>query len=253
VKELAPVAREVGATVMYDGAHVLGLIAGKAFQNPFEEGAQLITGSTHKTFFGPQRGTVLGNLEDETWKRIDKLAFPGTLSNHHLMTLPPLLVAALEIKAFGPDYAKQVVANARHLAASLHKIGLGAQLPDRGFTETHQVAVDVSAHGGGGKAAEALEKNDIIVNRNQLPWDPPKKLNNPSGIRIGSQEMTRMGMKQPEMEEIARLMKAAIAEGKDVKADVNRFRAKFQTVHYSFDVPRGDARAAPVEVDMAGY
>ncbi len=253
VKELAPVARELGATVMYDGAHVLGLIAGGAFQNPFEEGAQLITGSTHKTFFGPQRGTLLGNLDDEQWKRIDKLAFPGTLSNHHLMTLPPLLVAALEMKAFGAEYAKQVVANARSLAAALHRVGLAAQCADRGYTETHQVAVDVSMHGGGGQAAEALEKNDIIVNRNQLPWDPPKKLNNPSGIRIGAQEMTRVGMKAAEMEEIARLMKEIIAEKKDVKADVNRLRSRFQAVQYSFDAPRSDAKAGPIEVDMAGY
>jgi glycine hydroxymethyltransferase len=253
VKELAPVAREVGATVMYDGAHVLGLICGGAFQNPFEEGAQLLTGSTHKTFFGPQRGVLLGTLDDERWKRIDKLAFPGTLSNHHLMTLPPLVAAALEMKAFGREYAKQVVANAKRLAASLSRLGVEVACPERGFTETHQVAVDVSKHGGGGKAAEALEKNDIIVNRNQLPHDPPKKLSNPSGLRLGAQEMTRMGMKESEMDEIARLIHAVVVGARDVKAEVNAFRSKFQAVGYSFDAPRTDAKASAVEMDIAGY
>ncbi len=259
VRELAPVCRELGITMVYDGAHVLGLIAGGTFQAPLKEGCDILLGSTHKTFFGPQRGVILSNSEDDKfWKRIDKTAFPGSLSNHHLFTLPPLLVAATEMEAFGKEYAAQVVANAKHFAASLAREGFDVQCAELGYTESHQVVVDVSKHGGGGKASVVLEQNDIITNRNLLPWDPPKKVNNPSGIRLGVQEMTRWGMKGPEMEEMARLMKACVIEGKAVKEDVNRFRGRFVEVGYSFDPPRsrrraGESTADPVEVDLSGY
>ncbi len=258
VAELAPVARELGATVIYDGAHVLGLIAGKAFQDPLAEGAQVLMGSTHKTFPGPQRGVLLSNFDDENWKRIDRVAFPGSLSNHHLHTLPPLLVTACEMRKFASDYARQIVTNAKRLARSLHQQGLDVAAADLGYTETHQVAVDVSRHGGGAPVSELLKNNDIICNRNQLPHDPPKRVSNPSGIRLGVQEMTRFGMREPEMDVIARLVKECVVEGKSVKAEVNRFRGGFVDVHYSFDKPASEAktvRVAPegIDVDLAGY
>jgi glycine hydroxymethyltransferase len=257
VKELAPVARELGATVIYDGAHVLGLIAGKQFQDPVSEGADILMGSTHKTFPGPQRGVLMGNLPDDRWKPNDRMAFPGTLSNHHLMTLPPLLVTTIEMEEFGRAYALQIVANAKHFAGALHKSGFDVECADLGYTQSHQVAVNVRAYGGGGKAAEVLTANDIIVNRNLLPHDPPKQVNNPSGLRLGVQEMTRWGMKQPEMDEIARLMKDCVIGGRDVKQEVHKFRARFTTVHYCYDTPvaskSAPASADPLDMDMAGY
>jgi glycine hydroxymethyltransferase len=257
MKELAPVARELGATVIYDGAHVLGLIAGKRFQDPLREGADILMGSTHKTFPGPQRGVLMANLDDDRWKKIDRMAFPGCLSNHHLMTLPPLLVTAIEMEEFGAAYASQIVANAKHFAGALKKSGFDVECADLGFTESHQVAVNVRAYGGGGKAAEVLTKNSIIVNRNLLPHDPPKQVNNPSGLRLGVQEMTRWGMKEPEMEEIARLMKESVIDGKLVKDEVTRFRARFTRVHFSHDRPAASASAAakadPLDMDLAGY
>jgi len=257
VKELAPVAHELGATVIYDGAHVLGLIAGKQFQDPVSEGADILMGSTHKTFPGPQRGVLMGNLPDDRWKPVDRMAFPGTLSNHHLMTLPPLLVTTIEMEEFGRAYASQVVANAKHFAGALQKAGFSVECADLGFTQSHQVAVNVRAYGGGGKAAEGLTKNDIIVNRNLLPHDPPKQVNNPSGLRLGVQEMTRWGMKAPEMEEIANLMKACVIDGKSVKDEVNRLKGRFTSEHSS---PARSAAskpekvtADPLDMDMAGY
>lgn len=257
VKELAPVAKEYGATVHYDGAHVLGLIAGKQFQDPLAEGADLLTGSTHKTFPGPQRGVVLSNLPDDRWKAIDKMAFPGTLSNHHLMTLPPLLVTLVEMEDFGKAYAAQVVANARHFARALKHQGVDVECAELGFTSTHQVAVDVKRFGGGGRVSELLTENDIIVNRNLLPHDRPKQLQNPSGLRLGVQEMTRVGMREPEMEEIARLIKEAVADGRPVREEVHRLRRGFQTVRFSHDGPEEGETAgsggSSVEVDLAGY
>jgi glycine hydroxymethyltransferase len=156
VKELAPVAKELGAAVVFDGAHVLGLIAGGKFQDPLREGADILMGSTHKTFPGPQRGVLMGSVPEDRWKRIDRMAFPGNLSNHHLMTLPPLLVTAIEMEEFGAAYAAQIVANAKHFAGALQKAGFDVACPDLGFTESHQVAVNVRAYGGGGKASEVL-------------------------------------------------------------------------------------------------
>jgi glycine hydroxymethyltransferase len=254
LKELASVAKEFGAAVIYDGAHVLGLIAGKKFQDPLNEGADVLMGSTHKTFPGPQRGVLMGNLPDDRWKKIDRMAFPGCLSNHHLMTLPPLLVATIEMQDFGAAYAAQIVANAKHFAGALKKAGFSVECEELGFTESHQVALNVRAYGGGGKAAEVLTANDIIVNRNLLPHDPPKQLTNPSGLRLGVQEMTRWGMKEAEMEEIARLMKGAVIDGTSVKEEVHRLKQRFAEVTFCHDraKPAG-AKADPLEMDMAGY
>lgn len=242
VQELAPVCRETKTILVYDGAHVLGLIAGKQFQDPLAEGADVLLGSTHKTFFGSQRGVVLSNTpDDDFWKKIDRAAFPGSVSNHHLFTLPPLLVAAYEMLEFGRAYAKQVVANARALANALARRGVEVAGREFGYTHTHQVAVNVARYGGGPKAAKVLLKNDIIVNFNLLPFD--KKRSEPSGLRLGVQEMTRFGMKEEEMEHLASLMQAAL-EGRDVRSEVHRLRDRFQAVQYSFD----DV-AAPVSAD----
>ena len=120
VKELAPVCKRRGIALIYDGAHVLGLIAGHQFQDALAEGAPLVTGSTHKTFFGSQRGVILSNVDDEEWRRIDKGAFPGSSSNHHLETLVALSVSTYEMLEFGEEYARQVVANAKQFARKLH-------------------------------------------------------------------------------------------------------------------------------------
>jgi glycine hydroxymethyltransferase len=256
VRDLVDLCRERKIAIVYDGAHVLGLIAGKQFQDPLAEGADVLLGSTHKTFFGPQRGVVLSNLEDERWTRIDKMAFPGSLSNHHLFTLPALLIATHEMTEFGRDYAARVVANARALAAALAKRKVKVECEEYGFTETHQVIVNVKKFGGGGKVEVTLKENDIILNRNLLPRDPAKNVNNPSGLRIGVQEMTRFGMNEPEMDEIARLLRECVVDGKNVKEEVHRLRARFTQVHYSFDRPSESAPAvnsAPIDVDLAGY
>jgi glycine hydroxymethyltransferase len=262
-KEIAAVCKDLGILCVFDGAHVLGLIAGKQFQDPLAEGCDILLGSTHKTFFGPQRGVILSNLEEDKWKRIDKLAFPGSLSNHHLFTLPPLLVATLEVMEFGVVYAKQVVANAQTFAKALAKNGFDVQLAEYGYTRSHQVAVDVKKQGGGRDCAQKLEDNDIICNYNLLPHDDPKAVMKPSGLRLGVQEMTHWGMKESEMEEIARFFKECLIDGKTVKDGVNQFRSRFVEVKYSFDSAGSGGDDAPtkkipkrggaIEPDLAGY
>ena len=198
-------------------------------------GAPLVTGSTHKTFFDSQRGVILSNVDDDEWRRIDKCVFPGSSSNHHLETLVALSVSTYEMLEFGVEYARQVVANARHLVRKMHDAGLKVEGAEFGFTESHQVAVDVSELGGGDPAARTLKDNGIIVNMNLLPFEPLDHVTNPAGLRMGVQEMTRVGMKEPEMEAIAGYFKKVLPDKKFVGDEVKEFRSRFQDVQYSFD------------------
>jgi glycine hydroxymethyltransferase len=237
LKELRDTLQEVGAHVWYDGAHVLGLIAGGKFQDPLREGAEVISGSTHKTLPGPQHGILLANPGDEeTEKKLQKGVFPGVVSNHHLHAMAALGVTLAEHRAFGAAYADQVVRNARALGQALHERGMKVLCPHRGFTESHTIAVDVVEFGGGAKAAAALEAANIITNKNLLPGDTSP--NRPSGIRLGSQEMTRIGMKEAHMAEVADLIHRVVAKGQDpgkVAREVAEFKRDFQTIRYCFD------------------
>jgi glycine hydroxymethyltransferase len=235
VQELSGFCRQHHISLLYDGAHVLGLIAGREFQSPLEEGALLITASTHKTFFGSQRGLILANAGENEWRKIDKGAFPGSSSNHHLDTLVALAIATYEMMEFGQEYARQTVANAKALGAKLFEMGLKVQAAELGFTASHQLAVDVSEFGGGDEVARHLKDNNIILNMNLLPFEALDQVSNPAGIRLGVQEMTRFGMKEPEMEVIARLFKKCLIEGKYVGDEVTEFRKNFQKVYFSFD------------------
>lgn len=233
VEEVAAYCKTKDIPLLYDGAHVLGLIAGGQFQSPLQEGATWMTGSTHKTFPGPQRGVILGNMDAEAekkfWPAADRGVFPGSSSNHHLNTLPALLVATREMKQFGREYARQIVRNAQALGSSLDELGTPVEAREFGYTRSHMIAVNVSAWGGGVEVAKRLEANDIIVNYNMVPGDADPR--NPSGLRIGVPEMTRFGMDERAMGELAQLMHDAI-RGKDVKSQVNALRGRFVEMKY---------------------
>ena len=235
VRELAELARDRGVIILYDAAHVLGLIAGGCFQDPLGDGALLMTASVHKTFFGSQRGVILSNLDDDEWRKIDKGAFPGSSSNHHLDTLVSLALTVYEMMEFGQAYARHTVANAKHLGRKLYDAGFKVQGEEFGFTESHQLALDVREFGGGDEVARHLKDNNIILNMNLLPFEPLENVANPAGVRLGVQEMTRLGMKEPEMEAIARLFRKCLIEGKYVGEEVSELRRGFQTVQFSFD------------------
>ncbi len=238
LRELQDAFNEAGCYVWYDGAHVLGLIAGKRFQDPLREGAHVVSGSTHKTLPGPQRGIILANPKDEEmWERIQRAVFPGVISNHHLNTMAALGVTLAEHIEFGEQYADQVIRNAKRLAETLYSLGFKVLGEKVGFTESHTILVDVKAQGGGRKVAENLEKANIILNMNLLPYDDPSKPRNPSGIRIGTQEVTRIGMKESEMDEIAYFIKRVAMDNEDpnrVKEDVKDFKSQYKTVKYCF-------------------
>ncbi len=234
IKELKEVCKNINTKIIYDASHVLGLVAGKQFQNPLEEGADIVTASTHKTFPGTQRGVILSNIVGDEWEKIKKKAFPGKLSNHHLNTLAGLAIAAYEMLDFAQEYAEQIIKNAKILANSLYEKGVDVKAKEFGFTETHQLAIDVAEYGGGKKIAHKLQLENIFVNKNLLPFETLKNLYDPAGVRIGVQEMTRFGMKEQEMLHIAELVKACL-DGKNVKEEVIKFRKNFQDIKYGFD------------------
>jgi glycine hydroxymethyltransferase len=233
VSEVAAFCKTRDIPLLYDGAHVLGLIAGGEFQSPLHEGATWMTGSTHKTFPGPQRGIILGNLDAEGekkyWSAADRGVFPGSSSNHHLNTLPALLVATREMKQYGREYASQIVRNAQALGRSLDELGTPVEARDFGYTRSHMIAVNVAQWGGGVEVAKRLEANDIIVNYNMVPGDVDPR--NPSGLRIGVPEMTRFGMDERAMGELAQLMHDAI-RGENVKSQANALRRCYLEMKY---------------------
>lgn len=234
--ELRDALQEVGCPVWYDAAHVLGLIGGGTFQDPLREGAHVITGSTHKTLPGPQHGILLAEpRDDKMTKRLLRGVFPGVVSNHHLHAMAALGVTLAEHLEFGRAYAEQVVRNARALGQALHERGVKVVCEHLGFTRSHALAVDVTDHGGGAEVALRLERANIIANKNLMPNDTSPV--HPSGIRLGSQELTRLGMKESHMAEVAGLIARIVMRKEDpaaVARDVVALRQGFQTVQYCF-------------------
>ena len=227
--------------LMYDMAHVLGLYG--AFQAPFEEGADIVTGSTHKTFFGTQRGVVAGNIPKESplrplWIEIKGRAFPGSTSNHHLGTLLGLLMASYEMNAFKVPFQNQVRANAKALARALHAHGVPVEGdPADGYTETHQVIIRVKSFGPGMEIARRLETNNVLTNYQALPDDAT--FLESSGIRLGVQEMTRFGMVEKDFDTLAGLMSDIIIRNKPAGDEVARYRKNFLTM--GFTLPPAEA------------
>ena len=242
VKELGEVAKEVGANIGYDAAHVAGLIGSGYFQDPLREGADVMTMSTHKTLPGPQHGALVSNRED----LIDTLrscAFPALLSNHHLHNVAGLAISLAEMLEFGKDYHKNVIENAKALGQALSEQGLKVLMEHKGFTESHQIVVDITGFeksiGLGGDIEKLLEEANIVLNRNLLPYDiaQGRHYQNPGGLRMGTSEVTRLGMGKSEMVDIANFFKKLLIDKKDpkkVKNEVAEFRKDFQQVKYCF-------------------
>lgn len=236
IRELRKICDKVNAKIIYDAAHVFGLITAGFFQNPLKEGADIITSSTHKTFPGPQGGIILGNIDQDLQKKIRDKVFPGVLSNHHLHRIPPLYFALEEMEEFGKDYVLQILKNSQALAEELFKFGFNILGKENGWTKSHQVVANVENQGRGDAVAKKLETANIILNKNIIPKDS-KNPENPSGIRLGVQEMTRYGMKEEEMQKIAEFMKRVILDKEDVEVvgnEIIKFRKRFQEVKFCF-------------------
>ena len=238
VKELADFLKGYDIHINYDAAHVAGLIAGGEFQDPLREGVDTMTMSTHKTLFGPQGGLVLAF--EKNAEVIKKATFPGLTSSHHIHHMAAKAVTFAEALEFGKDFAAQTIKNAKALAEELNNLGFKVLGEKKGFTQSHQAVVNVLDYGDGGKIEADLEKANIIVNRQLIPGDLKAKRHymNPGGIRLGSSEVTRLGMKESDMQQIASLIKNVVIDNKDAKevaSDVLELRKNFQKTQYCFD------------------
>lgn len=226
----------IDTVILYDMAHVLGLV-GRHFQQPFKEGADLVTGSTHKTFFGTQRGVVgCGYLEHEEryalWEAMQRRAFPGSVSNHHLGTLLGLLMAAYEMNYFKDEYQSKVIANAKAFAKALKECGLNvAGDPAIDYTETHQVILEVG-YSHGHEIAARLEANNIICNYQACPDE--ESFTASGGLRLGVSEMTRFGMKAEDFRKLAELIHDVVVKDAKVVDEVKALRKQFTEIQFCF-------------------
>ena len=241
LKELAEVAHEVGAYVVYDAAHVLGLIAAGYFQDPLREGADVMSGSTHKTLPGPQGGVIVSDHkgEDEEDKkflrRLGFGVFPGVTSSYHLHHVAAKAIAFAEHLEFGKEYAGQTIKNAQALGQALYERGFDVFGEKQSFTKSHQLLVRIG-EGKGKEASSKLYEAGIVTNMNMVPGDENPL--NPSGLRLGTQELTRIGMKEKEMEEVAEFIKRVLIDKESaskIRKEVADFRKDFQDVHYCFN------------------
>jgi glycine hydroxymethyltransferase len=219
VQELAKACTEAGTILAYDGSHVLGLIAGGAFQQPLREGARILVGSTHKSFFGPQGGMIAAFKPEG--ERLNETIFPAIVDNAHWNRIAALAQALLEMKKFGKQYANQIIRNSRALAEALDEQGIPVRCKDYGYTASHQVLLDMDRLKDGPQIPDKLEQANVIVDR---------------GIRLGTSEMTRRGMREKDMNDVAEIV-AEVIHGQETSNAAKRkaiaLARKFRQVHYA--------------------
>ena len=237
VREMSEAAAEWGGKVYFDGAHQVGLIAGGQFQDPLREGAAVMTGSAGKTFSGPQSGIMVWDDPALTGP-LTHAVFPVLAATHQVNRVAALAVAAAEMLEFGPVYMAQIVRNAQALGAALERRGIPVMAAHKGYTRTHQVIANARQFGGGLDTAHTLARANLITNKNLIPGDTPADWDRPGGLRLGTIEVTRLGMGPEQMDAIAGFMARILVDKQSpetVGEDVIEFREAYQTVYYNFD------------------
>ena len=237
VKQISQIIDQWGGRFIYDGAHQAGLIAGGQFQDPLQEGAAVLTGSAGKTFSGPQSGMIMWNDPDLTQPIADTI-FPALAATHQVNRVAALAVSAAEMLEFGNFYMAQIVKNSQALAKALEDRGIPVLASERGYTRSHQVIANVREFGGGLDMAHKLAEANLITNKNLIPGDKPADWDRPGGLRIGTIEVTRLGLMEADMANIADFMARVLVKGEataSVRADVEAYRRPLQTFYYNFD------------------
>ena len=245
VREMSAVASEWGGQFFYDGAHQAGLIAGGQFQDPLNEGATVLTGSAGKTFSGPQSGIILWN-DPRLTKPVTEAIFPVLVATHQVNRVAALAVSAAEFLEFGREYMAQIVKNSQALARALDERGIPVLASKRGYTQSHQVIANVKSFGGGLTVAGKLAEANIITNKNLVPEDRPEDWDRPSGLRIGTIEITRLGLMEEHMPTIAEFFERVLVKQEkpeSVRRDVEDFRQPLQDFYYCFENGRPPAKA----------
>lgn len=232
VAQVRAIADEVGALVMYDAAHMSGMIAGKAWQQPLEEGAHVMTMSTYKSLGGPPAGLILTN-DAALAERIDSIAFPGLTANFDAAKSAALAMTLLDWKVHGHDYAHLMAETAHALAAALVAEGVPVHGAGKGLTHSHQVAVEAAAFGGGQAASKLLREANVLACGIGLPIaEVEGDLN---GLRLGTPEIVRWGMGPQHMVQVARFIADVLLKrraAQSVAPDVAAFRGQFSRLHF---------------------
>jgi glycine hydroxymethyltransferase len=237
VQEMSNIIAEWGGKFIYDGAHQAGLIAGGQFQDPLNEGAVVLTGSAGKTFSGPQSGMIMWNNPELT-EPLTEAIFPVLVATHQVNRVAALAVSAAEMIEFGQLYMAQIVKNSQALGKALDERGIPMLCAHKGYSQTHQVIAKVKQFGGGLEVAHRLAEANIITNKNLIPADGSEDWDRPGGLRIGTIEVTRLGMREAEMETIADFIARVLVESESTESvgkDVIDFRLPQQTFYYNFD------------------
>ncbi|MFI4986702.1 MAG: aminotransferase class I/II-fold pyridoxal phosphate-dependent enzyme [Alphaproteobacteria bacterium] len=237
VAEMKRVLAEWGGRLFFDAAHQLGLIGGRQFQDPLPEGADIMTGSAGKTFAGPQSGIILWD-DPELTEPVTTAIFPVWAATHQVNRVAALALATAESIAYGEAFMAAIVRNAKALASTLDAEGVPMLGAHKGYTTTQQTIADARRFGRGLEAARRLERANVIVNKNLIPDDKPEDWDFPGGLRMGTIEVTRLGMGEGEMAAIARLIARVLVEGEApeaVRKDALALRSGFQTLYYCFE------------------
>jgi glycine hydroxymethyltransferase len=237
VREMAEIIAPWGGKFVFDGAHQAGLIAGGQFQDPLREGAVILTGSAGKTFSGPQSGMIMWNDPNLT-APLTEAIFPVLVATHQVNRVAALAVAAAEMLEYGRVYMAQIVKNSKALGKALEQRGIPILAAERGYSETHQIIANVRQFGGGLDVAHKLAEANLITNKNLIPGDTPADWDRPSGLRIGTIEITRLGLMEDDMDTIAEFFKRVLIDGEDtdsVRQDVEAYRLPLQDFYYNFD------------------
>ena len=237
VREMVKIIAPWGGRFIYDGAHQAGLIAGGQFQDPLLEGAAVLTGSAGKTFSGPQSGMILWNDAQFT-EPLTEAIFPVLVATHQVNRVAALAVSAAEMLEYGNVYMAQIVKNSKAFGKALEARGIPVLGAERGYSESHQVIANVREFGGGLDVAHKLANANLITNKNLIPGDKPEDWDRPSGLRIGTIEVTRLGLMEADMADLAEFIARVLVKGEDtgsVRKDVEAYRRPLQTFYYNFD------------------
>ena len=224
VRALRAIADEVGATLLFDAAHLSGPIAGGAWPNPLAEGAHVMTMSTYKSLGGPPGGLIVTS-DPGLAARLEAIAYPGLTANFDVARTAALAITLLDWKVHGPAYAAGMIATAR----ALHDALAGLGLPVHGATRSHQLAVQAARWGGGQAAARLLRRGNLLACGIGLPIAPVP--NDSNGLRLGTPEIVRWGMTPADMPMLAGFIARAL-DGADVAAEVAHYRRRFDHLHF---------------------
>lgn len=226
------IADEVGALVLFDAAHMSGMIAGRGWQQPLEEGAHVMTMSTYKSLGGPPSGIIVTN-DATIAERLDAIAYPGLTANFDAAKSAALAMTLLDWKVHGRDYARAMAETAKALAQSLADLGVAVHAADRGMTTSHQFAIETKEFGGGQTAAKLLRQANVLSCGIGLPIaEVEGDLN---GLRFGTPEIVRWGMTVKDMPQVARFIADVLQKkraAQSVAPEVAAYRSQFSKLHF---------------------